>query len=202
VPAAHSLLATLRLRRVYFGVLTIVLYIGAEATIGAFLADFAMSPDVAGLPPATAVRLVTYYWGGAMAGRLVGTVALRRFDPRRAAAIAALIAATLVATAASTHGHLAMWALVGVGLFNSIQFPVVFSLSIDGLGARAGTASSLLVLGSVGGAILPVLVGLLSDYVGVHRACALTIVSYGTILYFVLWVCKPQRPPAPELATG
>jgi FHS family L-fucose permease-like MFS transporter len=83
-----------------------------------------------------------------------------------------------------SYGHLAMWLLLLVGLFNSIMFPSIFTLGIEGLGPLTGEASGLLVMAIVGGAIIPELQGLLADRVGLHRAFILPVLCYLYILFF------------------
>ncbi len=75
-----------------------------------------------------------YYWGGAGVGRLIGFFALQRIRAQRALAFVSLIASLLVITTLLGHGHVAMWAIVSCGLFNSIMWPCIFPLSLDGLG--------------------------------------------------------------------
>ena len=84
----------------------------------------------------------------------------------------------------SSTGLVAMWSILAVGLFNSIMFPTIFTLSIDGIGDLKPKASGLLCTAIVGGAIIPPLYGLLTDFVGFQVAYLLVIACYGYILYF------------------
>ena len=76
-----------------------------------------------------------------------------------------------------------MWSVIAVGLFNSIMFPTIFTLGIDGLGPLTSKASSLLVMAIVGGAVVPLLQGVLADRIGVQMAFVLPLVCYA----FVAW---------------
>jgi MFS transporter, FHS family, L-fucose permease len=83
-------------------------------------------------------------------------------------------------------GHLAMWTMILVGLFNSVMFPSIFTLGIAGLGARTGEGSGLLVAAIVGGAILPVIQGALADNpsIGIHHAFILPVLCYIYISFY------------------
>jgi len=95
----------------------------------------------------------------------------------------AIAAMALLATTMSTQGVVALWSVVAIGLFNSIMFPTIFTLGIEGLGPLTSKASSLLVMAIVGGAVVPLLQGLLADRVGVQTAFVLPLLCYA----FVAW---------------
>jgi len=99
-------------------------------------------------------------------------------------ALCAIIAAMFVCTSMLTLGHMAMWAILFVGLFNSIMFPSIFTLAIDGLGELTGDGSGLLVAAIVGGAIIPELQGILADHIGIHRAFIIPVICYIYIAYY------------------
>jgi FHS family L-fucose permease-like MFS transporter len=176
------------------GALAIFLYVGGEVSIGSFLISFLGEPDVAGLAPAAAAHYVSYYWGGAMAGRFIGFAVIRFVSPGKALACNAACAIALIGCAALGHGSLAMWALIGVGLFNSIMFPTIFSMALHGLGARSGEASGILCMAIVGGAIVPFAQGLLADLAGLHLSFVVPLACYAFILFYGLRYARPVRP--------
>ena len=98
----------------------------------------------------------------------------------------ATTASALVFASVLTSGHAAMWTILLVGLFNSIMFPSIFTLAIDGLGPLTGKGSGLLVSSIVGGAVIPVLQGALADHFGIHWAFILPALCYLYIIYFAL----------------
>jgi FHS family L-fucose permease-like MFS transporter len=106
-------------------------------------------------------------------------------------AIAAITACALVFISMLTTGHVAMWSIIAVGLFNSIMFPSIFTLGIAELGPLTGDGSGMLVMAIVGGAILPVLQGALADRIGIHHAFIIPAVCYLYILYYALWGSRP-----------
>ena len=90
-----------------------------------------------------------------------------------------------------TFGHVAMWSIILVGLFNSVMFPSIFTLGIAKLGPLTGDGSGLLVMAIVGGAIIPLVQGRLADMIGIHHAFVLPAICY---LYIVFFAFKGSRP--------
>ncbi len=105
--------------------------------------------------------------------------------------ICALATTILVTTSMLSMGHLAMWSIILVGLFNSIMFPSIFTLGIAELGPLTGDGSGLLVMAIVGGAIIPLLQGVIADKIGVHHAFILPVICY---LYIVFYAFKGSKP--------
>ncbi|HWC00948.1 MAG TPA: sugar MFS transporter, partial [Bryobacteraceae bacterium] len=112
------------------GALAIFIYVGAEVSIGSFLVNYFSQPEIGGLAPRDAAGYVSFYWGGAMVGRFVGSAILRKWKAGVVLGIAATIACILVATSILSTGHVAMVSILLVGLFNSIMFPNIFTLGI------------------------------------------------------------------------
>ena len=179
-------------RNLLLGAIGIFTYVGAEVSIGSFLVNYFGLPEIAGLPAKTAAGYVSFYWGGAMIGRFLGAGLLRRFKPGYLLALFAIAAATLVVMAMILGGHTAMWAILAVGLFNSIMFPTIFSLGVAELGPLTGNGSGILNMAIVGGAILPVLQGVIADHVGIHHAFVIPVICYLYIVFFGLIGSKPN----------
>ncbi|MDA8694385.1 sugar MFS transporter [Pseudomonadales bacterium] len=168
------------------GALAIFLYVGAEVSIGSFLINFLSESTIADLEEMDAAKYVSFYWGGAMVGRFIGAVAMQYIAAGKALAFNALAASLLVALAVFTDGHIAMWSILFVGLFNSIMFPTIFSLGVSGLGQHTSQGSGILCLAIVGGAIVPLLQGLLADQFGVQLSFLLAIACYMYIVFYGL----------------
>ena len=172
-------------RHLVLGALGIFLYVGAEVSIGSFLINFIGEPHIAGLSHAEAARYVSMYWGGALVGRFIGFAVMRYVSPGKSLAVTALGSMLLVLVAIFTEGSLAMWAIIAVGLCNSIMFPTIFSMALHGLGKFTGQGSGILCMAIVGGAIVPFIQGILADTIGlqisflVPAACYLFIMYYG-----------------------
>jgi MFS transporter, FHS family, L-fucose permease len=183
-------------RSLVLGAIAIFVYVGAEVSIGSFLVNYLNQPDIGALPEKLAAHYVSLYWGGAMVGRFVGAALLRRVTTSKLLGIFASAASALVFVSVLTSGHAAMWSILLVGLFNSIMFPSIFTLAIDGLGPLTGKGSGLLVTSIVGGAVIPVLQGALADRFGIHYAFILPVLCYIYIIYFAL---RGSRRPSAVL---
>ena len=175
-----------------FGALGIFAYVGAEVSIGSFLVNYFGLPEIGNLPARTAAGFVSFYWGGAMIGRFLGAPLLRRFKPGRVLGLCAILAAGLVGASMLLGGHPAMWTILAVGLFNSVMFPTIFSLGVAELGPLTGIGSGVLNMAIVGGAILPLIEGVMADQIGIHHAFILPVICYLYILFFGLSGSKPN----------
>jgi FHS family L-fucose permease-like MFS transporter len=178
--------AVLKHRHLVLGAVAIFLYVGGEVSIGSFLINFLGESHVAGLAPADAAPFVSYYWGGAMVGRFIGFAVMRKVSPGKALAFNSAAVILLVLLAIFGSGHVAMWAILAVGLFNSIMFPTIFSMALNKLGPLTGQGSGVLCMAIVGGALVPFAQGLLADTVSVQMSFLIPAACYTFILYFGL----------------
>jgi FHS family L-fucose permease-like MFS transporter len=176
------------------GALSIFLYVGAEVAIGSLIVSFLMQPDVLGLDSRSAGEHVPYYWGGAMVGRFVGSYLLRVFSPGKVLATAAAVVIVLLALAATGGRGTSGWALLSIGLFNSIMFPTIFSLASEGLGRRTHEGSGIICVAIVGGAVVPLLTGKAADLTNLHTALVVPAVCYAGILAFGVYARRPWAP--------
>jgi MFS transporter, FHS family, L-fucose permease len=174
------------------GAVGIFTYVGAEVSVGSFLVNFLGLPEIAGFSAKTAAGFVSFYWAGAMIGRFLGAGLLRRIRPGNLLGLCAVCAATLVSVSMVLGGHTAMWSILAVGVFNSIMFPTIFSLGVAELGPLTGTGSGILTMAIVGGAILPVVQGIIADHVGIHHAFLLPVLCYLYILFYGLRGSRPN----------
>jgi len=175
-----------RFSHLRLGALAIFFYVGAEVAIGSVMINFLGQPSMGGLSHEVAAQYVSYYWGGTMVGRFIGFFALRWIRAQRALAFVSLTASVLVITTIATHGHVAMWAIVSCGLFNSVMWPCIFPLSVQGLGRFTSQGSGILVTMVVGGAVIPEIQGFLADSFGYQRSFVIVLLCYLYILYFAL----------------
>ncbi|MEP6882672.1 MAG: glucose/galactose MFS transporter, partial [Dokdonella sp.] len=180
----HRFSDVLGFRHVRLGVVAIFLYVGAEVSIGSFLIIYLSRTEIGNFSELAAAGYVSLYWGGAMVGRFIGFVLLRWFNPRHLLGIFAVVASVLVATTILSDGSIALWSVVAIGLFNSIMFPNIFALGIAKMGAMTDKASSLLIMAIVGGAIVPLLQGVLADRIGIQHAFVLPLICYLFIIYY------------------
>jgi FHS family L-fucose permease-like MFS transporter len=171
-----------------FGACAIFLYVGAEVSIGSAMTNFLHEPDMLNISLEEAGKMVSYYWGGAMVGRLIGSGLLFLVKQRAPwlLAVFALGAATLCLAVTQLTGATAAYLALSIGLFNSIMFPVIFTMTLERSSASPAATSGLLCLAIVGGAILPYAYGHIADSAGLHAAYFLPAVAYLLIVVFAV----------------
>jgi FHS family L-fucose permease-like MFS transporter len=191
-----------------FGGLAIFLYVGAEVSIGSQMALFlnsngvwgrsdlpftvpllshAMGSDgVPGVSLQEAGKAVAFYWGGAMVGRAVGSALLARYEAARLLAFFTAVACAMCLYVFAFGGVSGGFAALGIGLFNSIMFPVIFTLTLDRSSASEEATSGLLCTAIVGGAFLPLLVGATADHWGYVAAFAVPAACYLVLCAFAV----------------
>ncbi|MBT8318092.1 MAG: sugar MFS transporter [Lutibacter sp.] len=189
------------------GAVGIFLYVGAEVTIGSYLVNYFLDMNMAEIIKSTqwmstisesilqqnlinvdnkaiVGAFVIFYWSGAMVGRFIGAYLTKIIEPSKVLAIFATMAITLLAISMLTNGLVAMISILLVGLFNSIMFPTIFTLSLSGLGNYKPQASGILCTAIVGGAIIPPLYGFFTDQFDFKPALFLMVICYFYIFYF------------------
>ena len=234
--------------QLYLGALAIFFYVGAEISVGSFLALYFKTEPTLAFDNKTAGAHVAYYWGSAMIGRFMGAISLsdkvntrskrlymaliptiafivvfaiayfRETDtrvalgflavlalnyaafflgkgiPSRLLAVFALISMGLLLVTMSTGGQIALWTVLGVGLFNSIMWSNIFTLAIDRLESFTSFGSSLLVMMIMGGAVLPLLQGIMADIpgIGVKYSFIVPLVAYAYLVFYGWRGYKPR----------
>lgn len=180
-----SVLDALKSRWALFGALAIGLYVGAEVSIGSIMINFLNQPEIMNLPLETAgFYLGNIYWMGALIGRFVGSYLLTRIDATRLLMAAAAMASLLCLTVALTGGPVAGYAALAVGLFNSIMFPTIFTITLERSGVSQASTSGLLCVAIVGGAVLPYVVGSMADQASLTLSFLVPMLAYGVIALF------------------
>ena len=183
-----SIATAFRSRWAVFGSAAIFLYVGAEVSIGSAMTNFLAEPDMLNIPLDQAGSMVSYYWGGAMVGRLIGSGLLflvKQRAPWLLAAFAA-VAACLCLAVSQLEGTTSAYLALSIGLFNSIMFPVIFTSTLERSTAAPAATSGLLCLAIVGGAILPYVYGRIADAAGLHAAYFLPAAAYLLIVVFAI----------------
>ena len=174
-------------RHLVFGAAGIFCYVGAEVSIGSLLVS--VLGYLKGLDHASAAKYLSFYWGGAMVGRFLGSAIMAKIAPNRylafnATAAVALLGVAMLAGKASAD--IAMWALLAIGFFNSIMFPTIFSLATKGLGRFTSSASGVLCTAIVGGAVVPVIQGWAADTYGLMISFVVSAICYVYIVFFAI----------------
>jgi FHS family L-fucose permease-like MFS transporter len=168
----------------FFGAVAIFLYVGAEVSTGSFIVNYLGLPQIAAMPAQQAAHYVSVYWGGAMIGRFIGAWILKKSIPSLVVVFNAAVATLLLIISVIASGYISMWAILSMGLFNSILFPTIFALAIKDLGDLTSVGSGILCAAIVGGAVVPEVQGILADHIGPQNSFLLLIISYLVILCF------------------
>jgi FHS family L-fucose permease-like MFS transporter len=177
-----------------FGALAIFSSVGSEVAIGSVLINFLGQPSMGGYTHAAAATFVSFYWGGAMAGRIIGSIALLKVKAQHALFAVASVAALMVLITIFGHGPVAKWAIVSCGLFNSVMWPCIFPLAVRGLGKFTSQGSGILITMVVGGAIVPVLQGFLADKFGYQPSFVVVLLCYAYLVFFSTSGYKIRQP--------
>lgn len=197
----------LKEKNLVLGVIGIFFYVGAEVAIGSYLVNYFLDMNMVAIIESNVFMttvaesilnsgitdndqkaivgvFVTFYWSGAMIGRFVGSYLTKIINPGKILGLFATLAIALLLISISSNGLVAMWSILAVGLFNSIMFPTIFTLAINGIGELKPKASGLLCTAIVGGAIIPPLYGKLTDVLGFKTALLFIVGCYTYILFF------------------
>lgn len=177
--------SALKFKNVRWAVLAQFFYVGAQVCILSFLVMFAA--DVAGVAPSQA----KYYAGIAglafMLGRFIGTFFMRYIAPLRLLFIYSLITILLTFIVIYGSGVITLYAMIGIAFFMSIMFPTIFAVGVEGVGENTQSASSLIVMSIVGGAVIPPFVGIISDSIGsLQLAYYVILICFAVVMLFAL----------------
>ena len=189
---SSSPVSALRFRQLRFGAFAIFSYVGAEVATGSLLINYLGQPSMGGMTHTQAAKYVSMYWGCAMVGRFIGFYAMKTVKQSHALSFVAALGVVFMTTAVFAHGSAALWALVLCGLVNSVMWPCIFPMSIEGMGKYTNQGSGILVTMVVGGAIVPEIQGWIADHFGYQPSFAVMLICYAYILLFATWGHKPS----------
>lgn len=170
------------------GVIAIFMYVGVEVAVGANINLYAES---LGYAPVEGAKFASIYWGSMLVGRLCGSF-LNKFSANSMLIATSAGAAILVTVGMLTNNP---WILIGSGLFHSIMWGAIFALAIDKLGKYTSAGSGALMMGVVGGAILPFAQGILADSMDWQWTWAIVILGELYLLYYALVGYKVKQLP-------
>lgn len=201
-PGTAPIRKALRSSRALTGAAAIALYVGAEGTIGSLLIPYLHQPETTGLSLAQAgQRVAWFFWGGALAGRVLGSGLLLQVSPSRALGVAAALALACMGMVMVLPGPVPGYALLATGLFNSIMFPAIFALTLQHADAPPAAVSGLLSTAIAGGALLSVAAGFLAERHGLASAFAVPALAYGAIFAFAIWTGTLAAAPPQDSRT-
>lgn len=201
-PKPAGMFEALQSRWAIFGAIAIGVYVGAEVSIGSIMINFLNQPDVLGVSFEEAGGyLANFYWGGALCGRIVGTLLLTRVRAARLLAGCGIIAGLLCVTVLMSEGPIAGIAALAIGFFNSIMFPTIFTLTLERSGVSQSSTSGLLCLAIFGGALLPIAVGAMADSFGLSASFVVPLAAYAFIALFAL-SARDAQPRETEMSAS
>ena len=185
-----------------FGGIAIFLYVGAEVAIGTQMAFFLNSDRIWGVPLEDAAKYVSLYWGGAMVGRLIGSGLLTQFPAPKLLGVFTGMAAAMCFYVFAVGGVSAGYIALAIGLFNSIMFPVIFTITLERSTASEEATSGFLCFSIIGGAAIPPLVGLVSQNSDYVFAFIVPAICYAILLFFAVSAGRARiahRAPEPPV---
>jgi FHS family L-fucose permease-like MFS transporter len=187
-----TFVGALKSMKLRWGILAQFFYVGAQVCVGSFFIKMAVT--TAGLEEITAAKYLGFYGLAFMIGRFFGTFLMQYIQPRKLLIVYAAINILLSVLAIYGTGIIVVYTLIAIAFFMSIMFPTIFSMGIDGLGHNTKIGSSLIVMSIVGGAILPPLLGLISDATGnIQNGYVVPFVCFLVILLFAFNGHKTNR---------
>jgi FHS family L-fucose permease-like MFS transporter len=191
-PLGTRIAELIKNKQLMSGVMAEFFYVGGQACVSSFFIRF--SEKVAQIPEKAASTIyLPLAFAGFMAGRFIGTFLMRYFNPVKLLVTYALINIILIIAAVNLTGMAAVYTLMAVWFFMSIMFPTIFSLSIRDLGAKTKLGSSLVIMGIVGGAVLPPVMGRISDMFNIQIAYLVPGISFIMILWFAINNLRVKR---------
>jgi FHS family L-fucose permease-like MFS transporter len=192
-----GVLAAFGSRWAVMGAAAIFLYVGAEVAIGSVMVNFLEQPDILASSPVHAGSLVSLYWLGTLVGRFVGSAVLTRVPATSVLAAVAAIAAALCLAVTQMTGPAAGVLALSVGLFNSVMFPVIFTITFERSSASAPVTAGVLCTAVVGGAFVPLLFAAVADATSRSAAFAIPVVCYLLIATFAILAGRTGRKAGP-----
>lgn len=173
----------LKSMKLRWGIVAQFFYVGAQVCVASFFIK--MATTTAGLEEDTAAKYLGFFGLAFMLGRFAGTFFMQYIQPRKLLILYATINIFLSLLAIMGTGMVVVYTLIAIAFFMSIMFPTIFSMGIDGLGNNTKIGSSLIVMSIVGGALLPPVLGLISDATGsIQNGYVVPLTCFSVILLF------------------
>jgi len=194
-----KLSGTLAFGHLIKGVVAQFFYVGAQVGVASFIIRFA-EYTLSGTHEKAAARYLQAHLAGFMIGRFAGSAIMQKVPAPRLLSLFAGGSLVCLLVVLLASGQAPVWAIVLIGLFHSIMFPTIFALSLKNLGSYTKLGSSLLVMSIIGGAIVPAIMGRISDAWNIQRAFVVPLICHGYVFYFAMRAYRPSVvAPASEV---
>lgn len=187
-----SFLVALKSKHLRWGIIAQFFYVGAQVCVGSFFIKMATS--TASIHEDVAAKYLGFFGLAFMVGRFTGTFFMQYIKPVKLLIIYTVITILLSIVAIVGTGMIVVYVLIAIAFFMSIMFPTIFSIGIDGLGSNKKIGSSLIVMSIVGGALLPPVLGLISDTTGsIQKGYIVPLICFSVILMFAINGYKTKK---------
>ncbi|HET7810103.1 MAG TPA: L-fucose:H+ symporter permease [Steroidobacteraceae bacterium] len=187
--------------RYWLGVLAQFAYVGAQVGVWSFVIRYTQF-NTPGTAEKVAANNLIITLSLFFAGRFIGTLLMSKFRPAVLLGVFAACDVALCVAAATAGGNPGLYALMATSFFMSIQFPTIFTMSLRGLGAHTKSGSSFLVMAIVGGAVIPPLMGLVSDHSSINMAMLIPALCFAVVLGFALKSRRDETAASPMTAAA
>jgi len=179
----HSGRSIFSFPHLWLGVLCLFLYVGVEVMAGDAIGTYGQG---FGLPLDQTKFFTAFTLGAMLLGYVVGLLVIPRFvSQQRYLAVSAMLGVLFTLGAYITHGYASVMFVAALGFANAMMWPAIFPLAIKGLGRHTEAASALLIMGIVGGALIPQVFVHLKEHIDFQLAFALLMLPcYLYILYY------------------
>lgn len=194
--AYKELLARRDVRLFFLGILA---YVGTEQVLANWMSQF-LSTYHGFSATAEGADAVARFWGLMSVGCLLGLVLLKLLDSRVVLAGFTVLAMVCVGIALFGPAAASLWAFPASGFCLSVMFSIVFSLGLNSVPRHHGAFSGVLCTGILGGAVVPLLVGVLGDAIGLRAAMTTVFLTLAYILSVSAWARPLVRNETVSLA--
>ena len=181
---AYNFYGLRQYRSMVLGALAIFVYVGGEVAIASFLINY--FKELVGMTESDGANMLAFYWGGAMIGRAIGAFLMNYIAATKYLVFNAFMAILMIIVSMNSSGDVAIYSILLVGFFNSIMFPTIFTLAVKGLGSMTSKGSALVCQGIVGGALIPVLQGVVADSASLQFSFVVPMLCYIYIAWYAM----------------
>lgn len=180
----HEKQSIFQYRHLVLGVIALFLYVGVEVIAGDTIINYGISK---GIPLAVAKNFTSYTLIAMVLGYIIGVVTIPKYiRQENALKWSALTGVVFSILALVTNGYVSVLFIALLGLANSLMWPAIFPLAINGLGKYTKLGSSFLIMAIAGGAIMPLVYGRMADVFNPQAAYLILIPAYLFILYYAV----------------
>ena len=182
-------IALLKNKTVLLYFLGIFCYVGSEQGVANWISQFLFTYHAYD-PQTIGAQVVSWFWGMMTAGTFIGLILVKLFDTRSILILFTALAILSLSIALFGGASITLYAFPAVGFFIAVMYPIIISLALNSVSANHGSFAGILMTGICGGAIIPLIVGVLGDYYTLKNGMLFLYLTFGFILSIGIWA-KP-----------